>query len=135
MSDQAGDHVTRTLATALTIRTISSRLGMEVREIGRPLQVRAAVNTGRPFLGNIGVAHSRDYTIIGDVVNVAFRLEGLASSLGCELVLESRVFAILREPRATLLRMLSKVRGKSDAVTLYGCDFSVLERYLAALHE
>jgi adenylate cyclase len=47
---------------------------------GAPLHLRMGIHTGYCLLGNFGCAARRDYTALGSVVNLASRLEGLASS-------------------------------------------------------
>ena len=59
------------------------------RTAKEPLQIRLGINSGEVILGNLGCSqHRLDYTMIGDNVNIAARLESIASSMGC-LISES----------------------------------------------
>ncbi len=46
-----------------------------------PIRCRVALNTGEALMGTVGGAGKRDFTVLGDTVNVAFRLEGIAGKL------------------------------------------------------
>lgn len=49
---------------------------------GKPARIGIGINQGRCFMGNIGNAEKRQFTIIGDAVNVASRLESKSKDLG-----------------------------------------------------
>ncbi len=61
-----------------------ARLGQECFEIG------IGINTGTAIIGNIGSANRMDYTVIGDCINVAARLEGMAK--GGEIIIGEQTF-------------------------------------------
>ena len=68
------DHTARAVRAALNI--VSGVGAMNVREDS--VEVGAGVATGEVFMGNVGEGEVRDFTVIGDAVNIAARLQGAA---------------------------------------------------------
>ncbi|MFP4003829.1 MAG: adenylate/guanylate cyclase domain-containing protein, partial [Alphaproteobacteria bacterium] len=72
--DDASDHAERAVRAALAIRrAVSERAGSP--------RIRIGIHTGPAVAGNIGGADRLNYTIVGDTVNIAARLEGACKTL------------------------------------------------------
>lgn len=84
---------------------------------GGPFTIRVGINAGRAIRANVGSGDRREYTYIGDAVNLAQRLESNATP-GAMLVGAS-VYAQVRRawPRAAKRRLV--VKGKSKLITAY----------------
>jgi len=84
------------------------------------LATRMGVNTGPMVVGNMGSKERMDYTMMGDSVNLAARLEGANKYYGSKILVSE--FSYQAAPQNTFLfRELDRVRvqGKKNAVSLY----------------
>ncbi len=108
----------RALRTALDMVAALESFNREhADKIPKPLRLHFGINTGLVIAGGIGTAKRQDYSVMGDTVNLASRLEGL-SEAGEILVGEDtyRLTAPLFEFEP--LKPV-KVKGKADPVRLY----------------
>jgi adenylate cyclase len=78
-------------AVAAARRILRELDGLVSSGVLPPVDVGMAVHAGDAIVGNIGSAERREYTVIGDVVNVAFRLEALNKDFGSRLLVSDRV--------------------------------------------
>jgi adenylate cyclase len=79
------EHALNTCRAALDMRAALASLHAHWRTQGRPcLEMRIGINTGRMVIGNMGTEQRFDYTVMGDEVNVAARLEGANKTLGTD---------------------------------------------------
>jgi adenylate cyclase len=72
---QQSDHAVRAAQAALAIRSDTDRLAAD--HPGWP-RFRIAVNTGPAVVGNVGADIHRSFTVIGDTINLAARLQATA---------------------------------------------------------
>ncbi|MCB1458309.1 MAG: hypothetical protein KDJ48_03415 [Nitratireductor sp.] len=76
------DHVRHALSAARSIAALVASENVDRRNRGRkPLRLRIGLHTGKVVVGNIGGEERQNYTMVGDAVNVAQRLENLGKEL------------------------------------------------------
>src|SRR6202035_5631583 len=93
-----------------------------------PVGIGIGLNYGAAVVGDVGSEHSLSFTVIGDTVNTASRLQGLTRSLGTPLVVgDALINAVSRTPtdaEASLLGRLADsgeqvLRGRAGAVRIW----------------
>jgi adenylate cyclase len=109
-------HAVDACAAALEFRR---RLGQRRAEPGVPLRMRVGINTGRMLVGNIGSSERLSYTVIGDAVNVASRLEAVNKRYGTEILIGEDTRAAAGD--AILVRRLDwvAVYGRVQGLAVY----------------
>ena len=89
-----------------------------------PITMRVGIHTGRAIAGNIGAPGRINYTLIGDTVNIAQRLEQLGKSVdtGADdvIVLTSGATAVIVADRLPLTPLgLRELRGQGEATEVF----------------
>ena len=93
---------------ALAMRKELERLNAEWTKRGLPqLRIGVAINHGEVVVGNIGSPQRMEFTVIGDAVNVTWKLQELTKDLGSDLIVGENVHSLVIEEFE--LRSLGKV--------------------------
>lgn len=118
----APDAASRAVAAARDMAHALDLLNRELAAEGKPaLAFGIGINTARVVAGNMGSKNRLNYTVVGDGVNLASRLEGLTKDPAYAtpiIVSEATLAAITPRPVARELGEV-KVKGKSEAVKIY----------------
>ncbi len=83
------------------------------------LEIGIGLNSGTVVAGNVGGGGRLEFTVIGDVVNVAARIEAATRDTGDTVLLSERTRELLQDPPELRQRAGVRLRGKSDEVSLY----------------
>lgn len=117
------DHPQRAVRAALRMRKALMAFNREQAELEMPqLQVGFGLATGELVAGNVGSSRKLEYTVIGDPVNLAARLQELTTSLGAEILLSARTAELAGG--VAELRSLGQigVRGRAEAVEVFAVE-------------
>jgi adenylate cyclase len=97
-SDGARGDATNAVRAALEMRSELARLNQDWKRRGLPeLRAGIAVNQGDVVVGNIGSPRRMEFTVIGDVVNVSWKLQELTKQFAADVLVSSNVQALLVE--------------------------------------
>jgi adenylate cyclase len=110
------------VATGKQILNRMNHLNTELRrESVQPIEISIGIHCGEAVVGHIGSAARYEYTAIGDVVNVASRLEALTKEVGFALVCTRDVINELESPAGFVELGSRPIRGHSP-VELFGYE-------------
>lgn len=114
------DHAERAVQTGMAMLTEMKRLQQEWQSQGRPLlSMGIGINTGEVVVGNVGSASRKQYTVIGDEVNLAARLESLTRQYKVDIIIGEATYEVVQaQVRARPLGEVI-VKGKTQPVTIY----------------
>jgi len=114
------DHAVRVTQAALRCQARLAELRPAFKDrIGKDMHMRIGINTGMAVVGNMG-SHTRfDYTMLGDAVNLAARLEGTNKQFGTYTMISQATRQLIGD--AFAVRELARVAvvGRKKAVTVY----------------
>lgn len=112
-------HLDRAIETSLAVRAQIDNLPQETTDLHYSPKVSIGINSGELISGNIGSVNLRrlDYTVIGDVVNTAQRLQSNAKA--GQIVISEKAYEQIKESfRCEKIGEVS-LKNKSNPVTIY----------------
>lgn len=120
------DHAAAACRAALAMRAeviaLNTRRRAEAEVAGEtalPLDMGIGINTGEVTVGNMGSTQRLDYSVIGDAVNLASRLEGLSKYYGVAIVIGAATHDVVKGQFATLELDLVAPKGKTEGIRVY----------------
>lgn len=116
------DDTNRAINAAVAIQKTIAAMNQGLKMTGKEeIKIGIGINTGEVVVGNIGAKERLDYTVIGDSVNLASRLEEVAK--GDEIIVSESVFNEARVPYKFSVPIFVKVKGKEAPVKIYQIIF------------
>jgi adenylate cyclase len=114
------DHALRTCLASLEMQKRLAVLRPKWKKEGRPaLEVRIGIYTGTMIVGNMGGRDRFDYTVIGDSVNLASRLEGANKQYGSSTMISDITYQHVKGQVAVRELDLIQVKGKTEPVKVW----------------
>ncbi|MCG8569923.1 MAG: adenylate/guanylate cyclase domain-containing protein [Spirochaetes bacterium] len=108
------DHALQACRSAIHCQKLLKTLRLDWKRKNQPLfHSRIGINTGVVVVGNIGHENRFDYTVVGDPVNIASRLESLNKYYGTNIIIGEQTYKSARQ---------DLIARKLDTVKLYGAD-------------
>jgi adenylate cyclase len=114
------DHVQRACAGALRAARRMERVNHEWAVEGRPtIRMRIGLNSASVLVGNVGSLERLSYTVMGDGVNVAARLEGMNKAFGTTICISDTVFEAVETTIVARPLKRVQVKGRSREFMIY----------------
>jgi class 3 adenylate cyclase len=119
---ELSDHVMRACTAAVIMKRVEKEINIRIMEKGispSPLLTRIGINSGEMIVGNMGTEKKMNYTIIGNVVNLAARLEGVNKQYGTWILASENT--VRQTEGKFLTRRLDWIRvvGVNEPVRIY----------------
>lgn len=114
------DHAGRACQAALDMMSELHRLQKKWQEEGKPaLNIGIGVNSGDMVVGNMGSQMRFDYTVMGDMVNLGSRLEGINKEYGTNIICSEFTYNAVSDSMCCRELDMVRVKGKELPVKIY----------------
>ncbi len=114
------DHPDMAVKAALEMRQRLEELNVKFEKQGfQPLAHGIGIHSGAVLAGNIGSQERMSYSLVGDTVNSASRIEGLTKEYGCDIIISQTTFNLLTESYNTRPLAQVKVKGKENKIIIH----------------
>jgi len=114
------DHAARACLAALECQVRMEEINRRLSREGiPPLSMRIGLHSGDAVVGNMGSAQRFDYTIIGDNVNLASRLEGVNKQFGTKVIISETTYRLAKDGIEARELDLIAVKGKEKPIRIY----------------
>ncbi|MEA3328342.1 MAG: adenylate/guanylate cyclase domain-containing protein [Candidatus Omnitrophota bacterium] len=114
------DHAKRACLTALDMSKELKVLQEQWQGQGKELlDIGIGINTGEMLVGNMGSSKIMDYTVIGDEVNLASRVQGLTRDYNVKTIITEATYQKVKEIVEVRPLGEAKVKGKDKTVVIY----------------
>jgi adenylate cyclase len=114
------NHAAKACLTALQMQARLAQLRERWMASGEsPIYIRIGINTGDVIVGNIGGEKRFDYTVLGDDVNLASRLEGANKEYATNIMIGESTYQMIKDKFLVRELDVIRVKGKSEPTKVY----------------
>ncbi|HMV41986.1 MAG TPA: adenylate/guanylate cyclase domain-containing protein [Leptospiraceae bacterium] len=114
------DHALQACLSALEHKRVLKLANKELERLGKePFNDRIGIHTGEVIVGNMGSENRLNYTVIGDNVNLASRLESINKYYGTEIIISESTYELVQDFVEVRILDLVAVKGKHNAIQIY----------------
>jgi adenylate cyclase len=118
------DHAERAVLAAVEMVEGLKEVNRTLKERGFDMEVRIGIgiNTGVATIGNIGSEQKKNYTVVGDTVNLSSRLESITKEYKIPLIFSEYTYEKVKNNIECSLLGSTKVKGREQPVIIYTVD-------------
>ena len=114
------DHPQRAVRAALRMKALLGKINGERAIAGQPpIAIGVGIHTDEVIVGNIGSSKRLEYTVIGDGVNAASRVQTLNKEFGTTILITESTYAAVMDEFECQLMPEHSLRGKSKSLKFY----------------
>ena len=114
------NHALQAVLTAIEMKKKLAELNEKWQKQGKsPLNIGIGINTGEMIVGHMGSPRLIDYTVIGDNVNLASRIESLTKQYGVTILISESTYNEVKDNVDARYIDEVTVKGKKNAVKIY----------------
>jgi adenylate cyclase len=116
------DHAYRACKTAVAMMRQLALLQQQWKDQGLnypPIDIGIGINSGPMVVGNMGADQRFDYTVLGDNVNLASRLEGTNKDYRSHIIISQNTYDLCKGQIAAMQLGAVRVKGKKEPVAIY----------------
>ena len=114
------DHADKAVRAALEMRKSLEKLNRHRKKEGKTIfRHGIGICTGEVLAGNTGSENRLSYTLIGDTVNLASRIQGLTKTFHCDILVSEETVKMLKHSFHIQQELPKSVKGYSRPITVY----------------
>ncbi len=114
------DHAVKACYAALEMQKRLKRLNLSrYRHVTDQLKCRIGINSGKMIVGNMGSRNVFDYTVMGDAVNLASRLEGANKMYGTYIMISQETYQLVKDHVLARPLDMIRVKGRQKPVRVF----------------
>ena len=116
------DHAVRCCLAAIRMKRMEAVLNeqlMQEKLVDHPLFTRIGINTGEMIVGNVGSMQRLDYTVIGNNVNIAARIETSNKDYNTSVLISESTYQLVKDYFCCHKVALAHLKGVTEPVSVY----------------